>query len=98
MIPDYKFYMDINNNYTDIKFKNELYTGNYHIIISGDILNSYYIISKFNILDDNAMIYKLNSNNNNIQIIWNMNETPKIRTINNSDNTSYFIELKIYEL
>ena len=99
MIADYIFNIDVNNDYSILNFKNKLYTGIYHVIIKGDLINAYYIISKFNILDNDPFINRLHYHSNvNIDIHWGMNEQIKIRTINNILNFSYRIEVKLYEL
>ena len=99
MIIDYITNISINNDKTKLE-NNNMYAGNYHIIINciNANLNAYFILSKFNILDSTGAIHRMNHSNTSIQIevIWEMNQPIEIFTRNNPNNDIFNVELKIY--
>ena len=96
MIPDKIINMTISNIYSQLTYKNLFYSGTFDIIITSASSNgpcAYFNICKFN--NEETYIHKKTCNNYDINILWELNETPKIY-INNNIN-SYNVVIKIYE-
>ena len=96
MIPDKIINMTVSNISSHLTHKNLFYSGTYDIIITSASSNgpcAYFNICKFS--NEEAYIHRKTCNNYDINILWELNETPKIY-INNNIN-SYNVVIKIYE-
>ena len=96
MIPDKIINLSISNLYSHIQYKNLFYNGTFDLIIQSASSNGpcgYFDICKFG--NEEAYIHRKTCNNYDINILWELNETPKIY-INNNIN-SYNVIIKIYE-
>ena len=96
MIPDKIINMTISNLPSHIAYKNLFYSGIYDIIIQSNSSNgpcAYFNICKFN--NEEAYIHRKTCNNYDINILWELNETPKVFI--NSDFNSHNVTIKIYE-
>ena len=96
MVPDKIINMTISNIESYLIYKNSFYTGTYDIIILSASSNgpcAYFNICKFN--SEEAFIHRKTCNNYDVNILWEINQTPKI-FINNNIN-SHNVVIKIYE-